>query len=482
MQVKVIFIYRLLWYGATLVNQHSARNATMSRTKRLASMSTLVAGVFALGAAAAAAGCAGEDEPQAAAGSGAGGKAGSGGSRDGESGSGNAGAESNDGGTSSVEPSALFVAGGWLTTPDEEYVGYLAVLDDISASSSVDLERVVEFPGDIAYGSPGDGSVYVVLATEPTIQRWVLDANDELKLDGEVGLAQYGVSDGIRKSPPLFLMPDRAYYFDHDTLQLIVWNPTTMLTLRAISLAGLEEEGYGMRTNYLHRDGDRLLVSASYWRLTDEEGYLKLNRIAIIDTTTNAVSYSDDTRCGGVAFHATDSNGHLYVASHPGHAAALSVGMAHTEGVSEPAASCLLRVKSGANEFDPDFYVDLNQTSGGFTGGIMQGPGDTAYVLTYAGPALTTSNYFRATRADAWAIHSIELGAESETYAAVPDMPLISGYGFAFATRVAGEPTPFVITVNGDFSEGSYYDSSDPLGFEKALTLPGSPGAAIRIR
>jgi hypothetical protein len=454
----------------------------MSRTKRFASMSTLVVGVFVLGAASAAVGCAGEDEPEAAAGSGAFGKAGSGGSHGGESGSGNVGAGSNDGGTSSVEANALFVAGGWLTTPDEEYVGYLAVLDDISASSSVDLERVVEFPGDIAYGSPGDGSVYVVLATEPTIQRWALDANDELALAGELGLAQYGVSEGIRKSPPLFMAPDRAYYFDHDTLQLIVWNPTSMLTLRAISLAGLEEEGYGMRTNYLHRDGERLLVSASYWRLTHEEGYLKLNRIAIIDTTTNAVSYIDDTRCGGVAFHATDSKGHLYVASHPGHAAALSVGMAHTEGVSEPAASCLLRVKSGANEFDPDYYVDLDQTSGGFTGGIMQGPEDTAYVLTYAGPALTPSNYFRATRADAWAIHSIELGAEAETYAAVPDMPLISGYGFAFATRVAGERTPFVITVSGDFSEGSYYDSSDPFGFEKALTLPGSPGAAIRIR
>ena len=409
------------------------------------------------------------------------GEAGSAGSES-DAGSGNHAGSGNEAGAGSMDEAALFVAGGWLTTPDEEYIGYLAVLPDISAESAIDLGRVVEFPGDIVYGSPGDGSVYVVLATEPTIQRWVLDENDELVLDDEIGLAQYGIADGVRKSAPVFVAPDRAYYFDHDTLQLVVWNPGTMKTTEAVLLDGLEEEGFGMRTNYLHRDGDRLLVSASYWRLTNEEGYLKLNRVAIVDLATHDVSYADDTRCGGVAFQATDSNGHVYFASHPGHAAALSVGMAHTEGVNEPAASCIIRVRSGADDFDQDYYVDLNEMSGGFAGGIMQGPGDEAYVLTYDGPELTTSDYFRAPRADAWAIHSITLGNEESTYARVPDMPPVSGYGLAFATEVRGARTPFIIAAKGDFSEGTYHDASDSSGFTPALTLPGFPGPAIRIR
>lgn len=399
-----------------------------------------------------------------------------------QGGSGNQAGSGNAAGAGNTDEDPRFVAGGWLTTPDEEYIGYLAALTDISAEGSVDLRSVVEFPGDIVYGSPGGGSVYVVLATEPTIERWVLDDDDELVLDGELGLAQYGVADGVRKSAPVFVAPDRAYYFDHDTLQLIAWNPSTMQTSEAIPLDGLEEDGFGMRTNYLHRDGDRLLVSASYFRLTDEEGYLKLNRVAMIDIASHEVIYADDTRCGGVAFQATDSNGHLYLASHPGHAAALSVGMAHTEGVSEPAPSCIIRVRSGDDAFDPDYYVDLDAMSGGFTGGIMQGPGDEAYVLTYDGPALTTSNYFRATRSDAWAIHRISLGNEAESYERVPDMPLVSGYGLAFATEVGGARIPFIIGVNGDLSEGAYYDASDSGHFEKALTLPGFPGPAIRIR
>jgi hypothetical protein len=421
-------------------------------------------------------------------GSGNQGEAGSAGGSESEAGSGNQAGSSNaagaggTAGSGNVDEDPLFVVGGWLTTPDEEYIGYLALLDDISAASAVDLSKVVEFPGDIAYGSPGDGSVYVVLATEPTIQRWVLDEKDELVLGDEVGLAQYGVADGVRKSAPVFVAADRAYYFDHDTLQLVAWNPSTMQTTEAILLDGLEEDGFGMRTNYLHRDGDRLLISASYWRLTNEEGYLKLNRVAIIDTSTHDVIYADDTRCGGVAFQATDSNGHLYLASHPGHTAALSVGMAHTEGVSEPADSCIIRVQAGADAFDQDYYVNLNELSGGFTGGIMQGLGDEAYVLTYDGPELTTSDYFRAPRSDAWAIHGITLGNESESYAPVPDMPLVSGYGLAFATEVGGERTPFIIGVKGDLSEGAYYDASDSDGFEKALTLPGFPGPALRIR
>jgi hypothetical protein len=156
--------------------------------------------------------------------------------------------------------------------------------------------------------------------------------------------------------------------------------------------------------------------------------------------------------------------------------------MAHTPGMSEPAASCLIRIQSGADEFDPDYYVDLNEMSGGFSAGIMQGPGDQAYILTYDGPALTASDYFRAPRAEAWAIHSITLGDEADTYVRVPNMPLVSGYAFGFATVVDGEKTPFVITGKGDFSEGTYYDASDASGFEEALTLPGTAGPAIRVR
>lgn len=406
---------------------------------------------------------------------------------EGEGGSENGAGASGDGGVANAPPSPdgdqpLFATGGWLTTPDDEYVGYLTVLRDITATGSVDLGRAVEFPGDIVYGSPGDGRVYVVLATEPTIQRFRLDESDELELDGEMGLAQYGVADGVRKAAPVFMALDRAYYFDHGTLQLIVWDPSTMTTSRAISLAELEEEGFGLRTNYLHRDGARLLLSASYFRLTDEEGYAKLNRVAIIDTDTGDVTYADDTRCGGAAFHAVDSSGSLYLASHPGHAAALAVGMAHTEGKSEPAASCLVRIRANASEFDPDYFVDLNELSGGFTGGLMQGAGDQAYVLTYDGPALTPSDYFRATRADAWAVHGITLGDEADTYRRVPRLPLISGYGFAFVAETGSRQTPFIITVSGDFSEGTYYDASDASGFERALTLPGSPGPSIRLR
>ena len=48
--------------------------------------------------------------------------------------------------------------------------------------------------------------------------------------------------------------------------------------------------------------------------------------------------------------------------------------------------------------------------------------------------------------------------------------------------RVAGKNTPYVITVKGDFSEGSYFDVSQPGEFRQALTVPGFPAKAILVK
>jgi hypothetical protein len=59
---------------------------------------------------------------------------------------------------------------------------------------------------------------------------------------------------------------------------------------------------------------------------------------------------------------------------------------------------------------------------------------------------------------------------------------LQSAYGLAFTTTVDGKAVPYVITVQGDFTEGAYYDVSTPGQFERALTVPGFPAKAILVR
>lgn len=370
----------------------------------------------------------------------------------------------------------IYVVGYYVTVQDE-YIGYLSVTDDLSADGGVDISQAVEFPGDMSYASPGNGVIYVGRGSAPVIERWVLNDENRLEKDGEVGLAQYGIASGLGGRDPFhFLAEDRAYFIDAKTRQVVVWNPQTMKTIEAFSLDGLAEGDLFPSVTFAYRDGDRVLLSARYYRPDDSAALL--TRVAIIDTLTDEVEYVDDTRCGNVAFKAVDGERNLYLASHPAQAAVVEAGIA-----GDPAAaSCIIRIKAGEKEFDSDYYVDLSDVAGGPAGGLMQGSGDEAFVLKYVGAPLTLDNSAKAhTRAD-WEVNRLTLGEEAATIQAVEGLEPQSAYGLAFSTRVAGKTTPFIITVSGDLAAGRYHDVSVPGERTGALELPGFPGPAILVK
>lgn len=370
----------------------------------------------------------------------------------------------------------IYVVGGYVTV-DDKYLGYLAVTDDISASGSIDLEKAVEFPDDMSFASPGNGLIYVGNGSAPVIERWALSESNELVKDGEVGLSQYGIASGLGSKDPIhFLAEDRAYFIDAKTFQVVIWNPKTMKTIESFSIDGLNDDVLFPGLNFVHRDGDRLLISARYWRPDDTAALL--TRVAIIDTTDDSVSYIEDERCGNIGFHARDSQNNLYLATHPAQTAVIAAGLA-----GDPIAeSCIIRIRSGEAEFDPDYYVDLDELVGGQGGGIIQGAGDEAFVYKHAGPALTAENAGSAARRAEWELHRLTLGDEEASVQQVDDVELQSAYGLGFTTRVAGKSKPFVITVEGDFTEGAYYDVSTPGELTKALTVPGFPAKAILVK
>ncbi|RYZ03051.1 MAG: hypothetical protein EOO73_29475 [Myxococcales bacterium] len=370
----------------------------------------------------------------------------------------------------------IYVVGYYVTVQDE-YIGYLSVTDDLSASGGVDISRAVEFPGDMSYASPGNGVIYVGRGSAPVIERWVLSTDNELVKDGEMGLAQYGIASGLGGRDPFhFLAEDRAYFIDAKTRQVVIWNPLTMKTIEAFSLDGFAEGDLFTSLTVAHRDRDRVLVSARYYRPDDTAALL--TRVAIIDTLTDEVKYVDDARCGNIAFKAVDSEQNLYLASHPAQAAVAEVGAA-----GEPAAaSCIIRIKASESEFDADYYVDLSEVTGAPAGGLMQGPGNEAFVLKYAGEALTLDNSAKAHTRAAWEVNRLTLGEEEATVEAVEGIELQSAYGLAFSASVGGEDKPFIITVSGDLAAGQYHDVSVPGERTGALELPGFPGAAILVK
>jgi hypothetical protein len=399
---------------------------------------------------------------------------GMGGAKDGAGGS-------NDGGSAGAGGAgSSWIVGGWLSTEDA-YTGYLTVVDDISSSGSIELGRAVEFEGDIVWKATEDGVVFVGQEGKSTIERWVVTADGDLEKDGEVSFQNFGVTDtlGGGRNVIQLVDADTAYYFDKENLQVITFDPESMTTGEAFSLGGLEEEGARVGLNFIHRDGDRFIVTARYWSDDENEYSLPLTRAAFVDSASGTVSYADDTRCGEVAFNAVDADGNLYVGSHHGNAVAVAAGLAGDE----PSDSCILRINKGAAEFDEDYYVDLTEISGGgIVGGLLQGPGDTAYVYAYAGPTITPENFRGALRGEEWELHAIELGDEETSFTKVKGLGKYAPYGDSFTTTFEGAATPFVTMVDANFASGRYFDMSKGTTAVGALGFPGFPGHATALR
>lgn len=369
-----------------------------------------------------------------------------------------------------------WIVGGWLST-EEGYFGYLTILNDLSANGEVDLEKVQPFPGDITYTSTGDGKVFVGQEDLPTIERWVVnESGNGLEKDGEINLDYFGVTSTL--GPDVQLIDDEtAWYFDTSTYQVIIFNPTTMTTEGdTIDFSGILEGTHDLVLGGVSRLDDALVISAQYWDMDGNP--VSLTRAAIIDIESRDVTYADDTRCGSTRFHVKDDDGNLYIGAHPGESLWQGAGL----GLDDPPKPCLVRIRRGETAFDTNYYVDLEQISGGkVVGGFLQGSGNSAYVYEFAGDvsAVNEENYNPQLRGDNWALARIELGNEAESYELVDEYAPSTSYGNSFTVEVGDEVVRYLISVNASFESGQYYDMSNPARAVTALSFPGFPGAAF---
>jgi hypothetical protein len=381
------------------------------------------------------------------------------------------------GGNPAQKAEELWIVGGWISTGDE-YTGYLTVVDDLSSAGTIDLSRAVEFGGDMVYASPGGRVVFVGREDAPVIERWGLDESNALEKQDQLSLANFGVTKtlGGGRNVMQFIDEHRAYYFDNQNLQVVVFDPARMTVDGSFSIEGLAVNGQEHAMNFIHRDGDRFIVTARYWHL--EEGTTTpLVRAAIVDSRDDSVEYIEDTRCGDIAFNVTDDAGNLYLGSHPGHAVYMAAGL---DGDSPP-PQCLLRIKRGESRFDQDYFVNLSELSGGVVGGLLQGAGDRAYVFQYDGEPITEDNWQMSLRGDQWLIFGLELGNEANTFGPIEGLDSLTAYGDSFSTVAKGERKPFLVAVEADFSAGNYYDVSSRSHVVPALSFPGFPGRAYRV-
>ena len=170
----------------------------------------------------------------------------------------------------------------------------------------------------------------------------------------------------------------------------------------------------------------------------------------------------------------------MYFGSH----GALSIYAAAGLAPDDTPPACIVRIKKGEAEFDPDYFVDLEAVSGGgVVGSLLQGVDGHAYVMQYSKPVPTLPADVRnALRDAAWELHVLELDAAAETYTKVADVPLGSAYSASFTTTVGLERVPFLILPGDELKNAYFWDVSDATAPKRGLGFPGTPGDAVPFK
>ncbi|MEM7136044.1 MAG: hypothetical protein AAF500_05660 [Myxococcota bacterium] len=388
------------------------------------------------------------------------------------------GGQSGSGGAAPAGSPLYAVCG--LTLQPDGRSGYLGLVPDLEAGTSLDLADTLEFPGGSLCAAPGNSNrLFLGIAERAVIQRYSLGEGDTFRLDDEFGLSGLGITAAIARNPFHFLSETRAYFIDGSTLQVVVWNPDAMQIDGSFEIDGLRAEGLQIDVNEVVRDGDRFIMSARYFRPDDSAEVLV--RAVFIDSTDDSVQYAEDRRCGNIAWTATAQNGDIYYASHPAQATRVRTGLAGDP----PSEPCLLRILAGQTEFDPSFFVALNDLTGGQpTGSILSGTGDTAYVMAYDEQLvpIAEDNAGVLTIIPAWRYWAIDLAGDFTSATEVSAVPPGPVFAVGFTVDRPSGMTPYIVGVRNDLSSGTLFDISNADGFVEGITVPGFPVLALRVR
>jgi hypothetical protein len=360
----------------------------------------------------------------------------------------------------------------------------LVVLDDLSAKGKVPEGE--DFGTDIFYTSNGEGVFFIGRKNQPNIQRWLVKEDGSFQQTGELGLDAYGIASTLARSLPAvqFVSDTRAYYIDLDKFNVIPFNPSaTPMTIYAdevFDFKGILETGLEGQVSTLRREGDSVMVVGRYWNM-DGGTANPLVRVAWIDLKSRKVSYVDDKRCANVASTVTDADGNVYFGSHPALAVANKTGL----NMGKSPAACIIRMKKGETTFDPDYFVNLDEVSGGVAGGLMPGVDGYAYVMKHAEQTPITATAFRdvsrIVASTSWNLHVFKLDDVANTFAKVEGIPTSPGYVGAFTTLVGNKEVPYISLPGDQQGSGVYYDVSEPTAPKKALAFPSASGAAVPL-
>lgn len=358
----------------------------------------------------------------------------------------------------------------------EGRTNYAGLVDPAGEDAEFDTDAAIEVPADGRLYAPPSGGYFGIGDSEGLVViRYEVDAERNLRENGRLSFAGVGVRSF--SNTMVFVSATKAYFLDEANLQVVVWNPAELTIDGTIDVSELEREGYQRVLFPLFHSvvrGDRVLASVA-WQ--NEEGeFRKATGLLVLDTARDAVARVEETdRCAGAQDIIVGSNGDAYFAS----SVDPVVWDASVRGVER--SGCILRVKAGAESFDPDYRLLLSDATGGGVAYGLTGTNDPDRPYIWALDETVTpwsaSEPIDSFGAAAWGLWRLDL----ETGTAVPDDSVPLSGPTRGSLWFEADERRFLMRPAADYRSSQLFEATTD-GLELRLSSPGFIQGFARVR
>jgi hypothetical protein len=254
--------------------------------------------------------------------------------------------------------STLYSLGSIIEDADGERTTYVQTITSLDIDQATNAEAI-ELPGNGIHLAHG-GHVFLGLDEAPTMIRYTPDASGTLQENGRLSFTTLGVTSvGFGNA---FVSDRKAYMVSEQQYVAAVWDPEAMELITSIDLSYLEKDGFDVEFWTVTYYQGRVYIPVRYtnWgdRIVDQSVTL-----VIIDAEADTIlATATDSRCYSGGRPVFAPNGDAYVMSDGRNWSAQLFATMNGDPVP---ANCLLRIRAGALEFDPDFLVEIPSLTGG---------------------------------------------------------------------------------------------------------------------
>ncbi|HTV17691.1 MAG TPA: hypothetical protein VMG12_03445 [Polyangiaceae bacterium] len=359
---------------------------------------------------------------------------------------------------------------------DETTMGY--VIPTTTLDGNISNDAAIEQGGGGMVYAPSNrvnGNFLLSYAERGTLTRYDVTTDNRFVEGTTLSFSSYGVESGY--GVIAFVDDSTAYWIDNQQLQVIRFNPTTMLIDAAIPVQGTEREGFITEFSGYPVVRDDGVYFTARWRKEWEDPMPQAPAGAMlihIDPATNAVSVTEDARCTSLLVSHTTPRGDTYWFSDNYNTYARIIG-----GAERGVPDCSLRLLRDQTTFDPDWYLDLGERTGGRPAdGVIAGSGSTIWMSVFHAEQLgeQPADIDTADTARAWQWYSLDVESDAP---AVEDTarPYASHGAFGWYSSVRS----FSSTTNDDYSESVLLELTND-GFEQRATVEGLIDGIVRVR